>query len=280
MLFTMIYILMPVHNRIAITRNVINCLGSQKISDFHLVLIDDGSVDNTAEMVQASLPHVSVIRGTGNWWWAGSLQQGYLWLIRNKVDKNSTIVILNDDTEFDGDFLSNGLAYLQSNRRTLLQAQCYASDRTEIIDRGTFVDWGKFSFDWNINSEKINCLSTRGLFIRFEDFIGIGGFYTTLLPHYLSDYEFTIRAYRKGMKLVTVPEVRLYLNKETTGHHIIDTTSLGGVLYSLFSIKSANNLIFWSVFILMACPPRWIVLNLLRVYYNAFKKFSASVQNR
>ena len=55
-----IYILLPVHNRREVTRGFVECLAAQTFSDYHLVLIDDGSTDGTAEMVQAQMHHSSV----------------------------------------------------------------------------------------------------------------------------------------------------------------------------------------------------------------------------
>lgn len=80
-----IYILLPVHNRSAITEHFVNCLAAQTYRSYHLVLIDDGSTDGTADMVRAKIKEISVIKGDGNWWWAGSLQQGIDWLKKRRV---------------------------------------------------------------------------------------------------------------------------------------------------------------------------------------------------
>jgi glycosyltransferase involved in cell wall biosynthesis len=39
-----VYILLPVHNRKEVTQSFIKCLNAQSVKDFHLVLIDDGSM--------------------------------------------------------------------------------------------------------------------------------------------------------------------------------------------------------------------------------------------
>jgi len=75
-----IYILLPVHNRLEITQRFITCLKAQTYQKYHLILIDDGSSDGTAEMVQENISSLTVVRGKGSWWWAGALQQGYRWL--------------------------------------------------------------------------------------------------------------------------------------------------------------------------------------------------------
>ena len=72
-----IYILLPVHNRREITRDFIDCLVAQTWQNYHLVLIDDGSTDGTDQMVREQVENLTVIRGKGEWWWAGCLQQGF-----------------------------------------------------------------------------------------------------------------------------------------------------------------------------------------------------------
>src|SRR5207237_231210 len=45
-----IHVLLPVHNRKVTTEKFVRCLKAQAGADWHLVLIDDGSADGTAEM--------------------------------------------------------------------------------------------------------------------------------------------------------------------------------------------------------------------------------------
>ena len=80
-----IYILLPVHNRRELTRDFIDCLKAQTYQNFHLVLIDDGSTDGTDQMVRERIENLTVIRGNGDWWWAGSLQQGFNYLKKKAV---------------------------------------------------------------------------------------------------------------------------------------------------------------------------------------------------
>ena len=75
-----IYILLPVHNRREITGDFIDCLEAQTWQHYHLVLIDDGSTDGTEQMVRERVENLTVIRGNGDWWWAGCLQQGFNFL--------------------------------------------------------------------------------------------------------------------------------------------------------------------------------------------------------
>ncbi|MEI6287097.1 MAG: glycosyltransferase [Bacillota bacterium] len=269
-----VYIILPVHNRIETTKKFISCLKRQSYDNYHLLLIDDGSVDGTAEWVEKNIVKLTIIKGKGNWWWAGSLQQGYCWLKnREEISATDIVLMINDDTEFEEDFFEIALALLARQEHLLLLAQCYSLQTGELIDAGVHVDWQKFSFFQAKSVEGINCLSTRGLFMRVMDFLDTGGFFSKILPHYTSDYEFTIRARRKGMKLVTDSNLKLYCDQTTTGiHSNVGCGDLHQRIKALFSRKSAMNPFAWTIFVVLSCPMRWKIYNLCRIWYVAFRK--------
>jgi GT2 family glycosyltransferase len=271
-----IHILLPVHNRREITRRFVECLKAQTHGNYHLILIDDGSTDGTAEMARDSIENLTVLRGSGDWWWAGSLQQGYLWLRAHSETWPNMLLIINDDTEFDANFLARGVDLLVGKERTLLLAHCYDRQNGEFIGSGVEVDWRDMSFREATAPERINCLSTRGLFLRVGDFLETGGFHPRLLPHYLSDYEFTIRAGRKGYQLCTDPSLVLRLDSDATGDHSYDTGSLSGFLKT-FSHKSAANPIALAIFIALACPWPWKPFHLAKLCLDTGHDFVMSV---
>lgn len=261
----MIYILLPVHNRHKITQRFIECLRRQSCSDYLLVLIDDGSTDGTEEMVRKRINNLTVIRGSGNWWWAGSLQQGYEWLKRRKINASDTIVIINDDVIIEKDFLEKGKSLLSTNRQSILLPQFRFIADSEPVETGIHADLKHLSFTSASSSREINCLSTRGLLVKWVDFLIIGGFHPRLLPHYWSDYEFTIRANRKGYNCITSPDLSLLPMSNETGRSDLDYSSFFSLLSSLFSVKTIQNPIYMISFVLLACPVKWMPRNLLKI---------------
>jgi GT2 family glycosyltransferase len=265
-----VYVLAPVHNRRLITEHMIRCLLNQTYTNWHLVLIDDGSTDGTSEMASQFVPSLTILRGKGNWWWAGSLQQGYRWLKKNGVMSDDVILILNDDTDFDAEFIAQGLAALRP--QGLLLAQLY-SRQAGFIESGVRWDWEELSCKSAKDLEQVNCFSTRGLFHRFDDMLKIGGFRPWLMPHYFSDYEYTMRAHRKGIALLSSPEVRLFYDEASTGIRSHEQGAFWTVMRRYFSMRAVANPIFFSIFILLACPRRYVPINLWRV----FKDFCRTV---
>jgi len=237
-----VYILLPVHNRNEITRGFIKCLSAQTFSNYHLVLIDDGSSDGTAEMVKEYIPSATVLRGNGDWWWAGSLQQGLNWLKLNPPMPSDVILMTNDDAEIPPDFIETGCALLKPG--VLMQATVCDDITHEVLDVGMVYEDRNMLFRVPRPGESINCLTTNGLFMRWQDLQVVGGFYPRLLPHYLSDYEFTMRAHKKENHLL------LFLRK-------------------FFSIKSAGNPVYWTTFVFLVSPMKYLPLHLAKIWKGA-----------
>ena len=127
------------------------------------------------------------------------------------------------------------------------------------------------SFEEADEPAKINCFSTRGLFIRWGEMKSVGGFHPFALPHYWSDYEYTIRAMRKGLKGITTEVVWLEADRALSGSR--DLSSLTGwpFIRELFSTKCLLNPVYKSSFVILVCPSRWIVRNLVRIWWQASK---------
>ena len=270
-----LYILLPVHNRCSTTAGFIDCLERQIFTEYHLVLIDDGSDDGTSDMVHNRVKQLTVLEGDGSLWWAGALQKGYEWLKAHPETHGEMVLIMNDDTSFQPDFLARGTELLRSRPDTLLLAHCFSQQTGVLLDSGTHVDWMRLIFENAEAPERINCLSTRGLFLRVSDFIRIGGFYPRLLPHYGSDYEFTIRARRKGFALTVEPTLKLWVDTATTGYHETGAGTFVSSVQQLFSNRTLANPVRWAWFILLACPLPWKLLCLLRVGWGTLLHFLA-----
>ena len=272
-----IYILLPVHNRLQSTRKFIESLLGQTLSEYHLVLIDDGSTDGTAEYVSSRVNSLTIINGRGDWWWGGGLHQGYRWLKKNYVDPKDLVLMINNDTEFGPDFLQKAMDILEQNHKTLLLAKVYSKQSNKFFEAGVHANWHRLTFELTDDPDQINCLSTRGLFLRVVDLMDIGGFHPVLLPHYLSDFEFTIRAHQKGYRLMADPSLKIMVDESTTGvHHKDRKISRLEFLRDYFSKRSSSNPFYWISLVLLVCPWGLKPLNFFRVIYgglvNIFRK--------
>lgn len=264
-----IYILLPVHNRKQVTECFIDCLVIQTYTNYHLVLIDDGSSDNTDEMVKSKVKNLTVLKGKGDWWWAGSLQRGLDWLKKNNTDENALILFINDDVCFSPDYLELACKVMTNKKGKLVLSRFKSSENECVIETGVCADLMRLSFKVAEVGEKINCLSTRGLFVYWKDILVIGDFHPKLLPHYLSDYEFTIRAHNKGFECETSSKLLIEPRDDTTGFHEIKGVCFSKFMRIYFSKKSAGNPLYWSTFVILTSETLWLIPNLIRVWKRA-----------
>lgn len=250
----MIYILLPVHNRLKITELFIQSLYKQVYKKFELIVIDDGSIDGTTSMIKEYFPKSIILKGDGNLWWAGSLQKAYDFLKYKKYSHDDMILIINDDVIFDEDFLKNGVSELLENKKSALLAKAQDIENIEYFSQGIHIDWQLFSFTQASKDDNISCLSTRGLFLYYSDFLQSKGFYPKILPHYFSDYEFTIRLQKQGIKLMNSSKTTLQFNSKTTGQRILKKGSFSFVLKQLLSKRYVANPVYTIVFIFLSAP--------------------------
>lgn len=275
-----VYILLPVHNRREITAKFVDSLLAQSFQDYHLLLIDDGSTDGTENMVcsQIGAEKLTVIKGKGNWWWAGSLQQGINWLKKHDVELSDVILMINDDVTFESDFLENGVKFIHGHPNSLLLSRFSDGEKGEIIGTGVKADLKRMSFVDTDKSDEINCLSTRGLFLTWDVIKQMGNFHPIALPHYGSDYEFTMRASRKGLDMETIKDVVLIPDLSATGIREYEAVSLYDEIKVMFSKRCTYNPVYLTSLILLAFPVRYMPYNIFRVWTGAVWRLLKSLR--
>lgn len=253
----MIHILLPVHNRRATSEAFARALARQG-ADFRLLLIDDGSTDGTADAVAAVLPgRTTVLRGTGTWWWGGALHQGWLWLKAHQTADDDVVFICNDDVDIPDDFISSGIALLTAHPRSIVVAKARNPESGALEETCYAIDYRRCQVTLVKPGEPPVCGPTRGLFVRWGDMRIVGGFHPRLIPHYLSDLEWTLRAHRHGLAIVRDDRLWLAQQPEKTGYHGVATLRFKERVRRIFSPKYAANPIHWCAFIVLGFPARY-----------------------
>ncbi len=269
----MIYIILPVHNRKNITEKFIKCLVSQTYQNFKLILVDDGSTDGTDKMVLNYLPNSEIIYGDGNLWWAGGLKKGFEWLQDYHDNKNDIALMINDDTTFEDDFLESAMRLMDGRRRVLLKAWSIDKYSKKKNDGYVKADVNKMTFEQIDWPKEANCASTRGLFLSVMDWFEIGSFNPDKLPHYWSDYEFTIRACRKGFSILCDDRLYLYSDSRETGYHSIEYKNFKEFKSKYFSPRNVAHPLYRLNFMyMMSNSTKDKVYYTLRTMYHMLKQ--------
>ena len=262
----MIYIVLPIHNRVAVTEKFAHALARQTVHDFRLLLIDDGSTDGSAKAVCAILPDfVTVLQGDGSWWWGGSLHQGWLWLGKQNLHEDDIVLMCNDDVDLPADFLARGAELLAQSDNALVVAKAREQDGIAIAETCFAVDYRQCRVTIAVPGEPVACAPTRGMFVRWDTMRKIGGFHPRLLPHYLSDLEWSLRATHRGIMIRRDDRLWLVPNRDTSGIDSLRELPFWRRLQRMFSMKYTMNPLHWTTFILLGFPARYWLPALARV---------------
>lgn len=249
----MIHVITAVHNRRAITEKFVESLLSQTYREIHLLLVDDGSSDGTDQMVRERFPRSTILYGDGNLWWGGALQLAFQWLMEHAEGEDS-VLLTNDDTCYEENYIETGVRLLQEYPQTLVAGSGYG------LKSGRHLD-GIFAHSFRDGTGQLlppdsegNCASTRSLFLTVEMWRRTGGMHPFLLPHYFADFELTIRAWRKGMKIRSFGQLRYTFDEGATGDNRYEELTVK----KLFGKRSGCNPLYRLSFILLSTPPRYL----------------------
>jgi GT2 family glycosyltransferase len=263
----MLHVVLPVHNRRPITQAFARALNAQTVNDYRLLLVDDGCSDGTVAAVESLLPpeRLMVIHGDGQLWWAGALQRAWQLLSALPAGDADAVLIINDDVGIEPGFLAAGLAVLAEHPGACIQA--IGIDKSSgVRDRGAIADLLRLRFRPAAEGEAPNCLSTRGLLMRLNLFASSGGFRPDRLPHYLSDYEFTLRLARRGVPLVVDPRFQLMADPGSSGEADFAGRGLREFIARSLSNRAKYNPRHWAALAWMVCP-WWIApLRVARIW--------------
>lgn len=98
-----IFIVIPVYNRKALTRGCLYSLQQQTDNEFRIIVVDDGSTDGTDKMIQNEFPNITLLKGDGNLWWTGAVNKAVQHVL-SECQLEDYILLLNDDLVVPPDY--------------------------------------------------------------------------------------------------------------------------------------------------------------------------------
>ena len=109
--------LLASHNRCEATLACLQSYFSQELPPsivLQAVLVDDASIDDTAQAVRRAFPAVAVVDGTGALYWAGGMARAEQAALAFRAD---FLLWLNDDVVLDNDALAAPPIHRAGGRR-------------------------------------------------------------------------------------------------------------------------------------------------------------------
>src|SRR4030067_1872196 len=244
----MIWICIPVYNNIKYTLGCLESLQKQTLRDFKIIVCDDGSSDNTSEIIKKNFPEVILLKGDGNLWWAGAMNQCLKYaLYRGK--KNDFVLLLNNDLIVRDDYLQNLITAAKPNEM-LSSITVNVENENNIVYAGELLDMfsarsmmihRNFKKYEKLNEWEADLLTGRGTLFSLQLLEQIGLMHNQLMPQYGADVEFSVRAKHAGYKLKVNKNAKVYSFVENTGKaSIYKKSSIKDFISSFTSLKSPN----------------------------------------
>lgn len=256
-----LFVLIPVHNRCAVTHRCLEQLRVQAPCNLAVVVVDDGSSDGTGEMLRSFTGlRIEVVEGDGSLWWGGAVAVG-MHHIDRRAGEADRVLLLNDDVDLPPDFLARMLAAADAEPGAMLGCvqrdldgrhqgyRGYAIDyRRQVISLVPAADSAPGFFD-------TSALAGRGLLFGVSMMRAIGYVDTERFPHYWGDIEYTARAKDFGYRVACIDDLSVWTSFRPSDGSLLS----GGWRKRYFSPVSSHNVLqryrFW-----MRRGPRWLRL--------------------
>lgn len=226
----------------------LDCLLSLRKIDycnFEILLVDNGSVDSSAQQLAERAPEVRLIRNSRNLGFAGGCNVGMRDAIRRGAEY---VLLLNNDTVVAPDFLTQLIRVAESDLTIgLLSPKIYFFDRPDRFNYagGVHKPWRLFPKVIGLRQKdigqfdqvrQVSFLSGCAMLIKSAVIRQIGLFEEVYF-HFYEDIEWSLRAVQAGIKGVYVP-LSVIWHKE---HYVTNKNQSNGFIEFYLA---RNNIIF------------------------------------
>ena len=207
-----IAVLLTTYNRKQKTLTCLEHLFSQKLpADVHISVYqtDDASTDGTADAVHKQFPQVHLLKGTGNFFWAGGMRYTWKEALKNSYD---FYLLLNDDTTLSENAISLLLKGYNENKKFPQKAICVGS--TNNPESGLLSYGGNLLTDnklWKSKtvfdkSDYISCdFANANILLVPRAVVEKIGILSDVYTHSLADFDYTLKAKKAGFGIILIP---------------------------------------------------------------------------
>jgi len=240
-------LLVPVHNKLEDTREFLESMKRVNYPSYKVIIIDDGSTDGTEDMIKREFPGVIMLKGDGNLWWSGAINKG----IKKAIEMDfKYVLIIDNDTVVDPEFISTLVDTAEKNSNSIITGKTYQYHDPERLEQAGYkkhwlqlltypagygeIDRGQYDRQQDLPCANMNVL------INTDIFKDIGMMDAENLPLYGADQDFSLRARKKGYRIIYEPGSKIWHKRRATaGKAMPEKTSLWSrLVYLTTNIKS------------------------------------------
>jgi len=212
-------IVIPVWNGRSYLPDCLDAVLGQDCGDIEVIVVDNGSVDGSADLVAEKYPQVRLIRNLSNLGFAGGCNVGL------RAAEGDLLVLLNQDTQVQPGWLQTLVDALQSPGVDVAGCKILYPDGTTIQHAGGWIQWplglshhyGSGEEDvgqWD-DPREVDYVTGASLAFRRDVLEKVGYLDEEFWPGYFEDADFCFRARDAGFGVLYVPEAVVW-HAETT----------------------------------------------------------------
>jgi GT2 family glycosyltransferase len=266
-------VVVPVHNKVGLTLQFLDSFARVHYANHQIIIVDDGSTDETATALAQSYPEVTVLKGDGSLWWAGGNNLG----VRYALERDYQYVLtINNDTRVDPAFLSYLVETAESYPRSIVGSRInFIDEPTKVWAVGSFMNWRKGSIfhlsDHGQDEERVlarrpnpcpvEILTGCGTLVPVDCYREVGLYDDRHYPQYHADSEFILRATTRGY--------RAWVDLRAVVWNDAGNTCAGTIARYYDFFFSRRSAVYWRPLLaihLRYCPRRYLLSSLVRHY--------------
>jgi len=209
-----IAVLLTCFNRKGLTEACLSALficSNEKSYSLKVYLVDDGSTDGTAQLIQASYPEVKIIQGNGQLYWNGGMQLAWETALKDKPD---FYLWLNDDINLKKNALDVLLSTFESTKTSANNPVIVGNLNDENTGKLTYggysIEKGLFHFrgvKLVISDRPTPCDTFNGNIVLIpHSAVDIIGTLDAKLTHAMGDFDYGLRCKKAGIPMFTTTE--------------------------------------------------------------------------
>lgn len=202
-------------NQLKDTTECIESILEQTYRDFQIVVVDNGSTDNSAILLKQSFPNIKMIENGKNMGYQGGVNIGIKYALMTGA---KYLLILNNDTILDKDMIKKLIENFPDEAGIVSPIMYYFENPSEVWSLGGDIHPVLIEI-WKsqkIKARKISGLIERDFIpscawlVRRDVFNKIGLLDESFFPIYYDDLDFCLRARRNGFRLFINPNAKLW----------------------------------------------------------------------
>ncbi|MDR2283077.1 MAG: hypothetical protein LBE37_07710 [Sphingobacterium sp.] len=197
-------VLLTVFNRVELTRK---CLfdfykSTEFVVDasFNIFLTNDGSTDNTSEIIQCEFPEVIILEGDGSLFWCRGMVNSWKYAVENSPINYDGYIWLNNDSYIFPSSINELLISSSEKEDKAIISGAFKSSVTGLTTYGGRLKGDVRNLEPNGGLQKIEWMNGNLVVVPKFVFENIGMLDDTFW-HAIGDYDYGLRAIKKDIEV-------------------------------------------------------------------------------